>query len=190
MSKKPAQVIYQLKIVLNGSKPPIWRRVTVPGTILLSQLHDVVQVAMGWTDSHLHRFEIGPSRYTGVYPGGDPFDNGELDDAEYRLCDLVKKATMKFAYEYDFGDSWDHQITVEKITDAAAPLGHAECLSGKKGCPPEDCGGLWGYYQLLNTLADPQAKEHKMMMEWTGGPIDPDEFDLAAVNSRLKKMRI
>ncbi len=191
--KKPqAPGAYQIKITLRGSKPPIWRRVIVPGGIMLDELHTVIQIAMGWEDDHLHMFRIGGQIFTGVGPGGyEPeMGNGELDEAEYRLCDLIDREKTKLSYQYDFGDSWEHTLVVEKILPKLSGSAKIVCLAGKGRCPPEDCGGIWGYYHLLEVLANPSHKEHAQMKDWTGGSIDPDEFDAAEASKSLAKIRI
>ncbi|HZZ42714.1 MAG TPA: plasmid pRiA4b ORF-3 family protein [Tepidisphaeraceae bacterium] len=186
-AKGPANA-YQIKMTLCGSKPPIWRRVVVPGDLTLEQLHQVIQMAMGWQECHLHQFEIGGETYTGIDEDYTP-ENGELDDSQYRLCDVIDREKTKFQYEYDFGDGWDHTMVVEKIIPAAENPKSMVCLAGKGRCPPEDCGGIWGYYRLLEILEDPSHEEHKDMMEWAGGKIDPTEFDADEVSSLLSDMR-
>ena len=98
-------------------------------------------------------------------------------------------ACRSFQYEYDFGDSWDHEVVVEESVTSARGLKHAVCLTGENACPPEDCGGVYGYADLLQVLADPRHEEHEHMMEWAGGPIDPASFDLVAANVALQGLR-
>jgi hypothetical protein len=180
---------YQLKITLRGSKPPIWRRVVVPAEIRLDLLHEVIQTAMGWYNCHLHFFEIDGEMYEGRSPDGLGDDDLEgLDEADYRLCDAVAEEKAKFHYEYDFGDGWDHTITVEKIIPASEQPQTMTCLAGKNRCPVEDSGGLWGYYDKLRILADPNDPEHEEIKEWMG-PVDPTEFDLDAVNAALAELK-
>ncbi len=177
--------IVQLKVTLRGSKPPIWRRLQVADNTTLARLHDIIQIAMGWTNSHLHQFVTGNRFYS------DP--SFELDDvvSEKRvtLGDLDLKPKAHFRYEYDFGDSWDHDILVEKILDPEPDVRYPRCLTGKLACPPEDCGGIWGYYGLLEAIQDPQHPEHDDMLEWLGDEFDPDAFDLDAVNAQLRSVR-
>jgi hypothetical protein len=180
--RKSNQPIYQLKITLKGSKPPIWRRVEVPGTITLAALHHVIQAAMGWYDSHLHQFEVGDTTY------GDREMLEDLDvrnSRTIRLNQIAPAVKAKFSYLYDFGDNWDHAILVEKITPPEPTARYPRCIAGKRACPPEDCGGIWGYAELLEALANPEHPEHEDMLEWVGEPIDPEAFDLAEVNARL-----
>ena len=183
--------VYRLKVTLKGSKPPIWRRLEVPGDITLAKLHQILQVAMGWTNSHLHSFQIGEIYYEEPEPGFDP----DLSLAEsknekrFKLQQVAFREKMKFFYEYDFGDSWEHEILVEKILPMTEERRQPVCLKGVKACPPEDIGGLWGYYEFLEIIKDPKHPEHEDMVEWIGGHFDPEEFDLEEVNKQLKKIR-
>lgn len=176
-------MVYQLKITLKGIKPPIWRRVLVPETATLNDLHEIVQVAMGWDDSHLHQFEIGKQRYS--EPSRDEFDDC-IDETRTRLDDVILPK-MKFLYEYDFGDDWIHEITVEKKLEDDERVG-AFCTGGERACPPEDCGGIWGYEEKLETLADPTCADYEELVEWIGPEFDPEAFDLEAVNKQLIKI--
>jgi hypothetical protein len=214
------QRIYEIRITLNGSKPPIWRMVAVPSDITLGELHEVVQIAMGWTDSHLHQFRLQDKGFkpspqeiarrfqqgdidetfldrvgghrvfvTKVTPWGDPTEMEGEDENAVSLGDVCPEVKSKLIYEYDFGDGWEHTIEVQKIVDAEPKGKYPICLSGKKVCPPEDCGGIWGYYQLLETIADPKAEGHEDMLEWLGDDFDPDAFDLEEINSLLDEWR-
>jgi hypothetical protein len=173
---------YQLKITLKGIRPPVWRRVRVSGDLSFAQLHGVVQIAMGWTDSHLHQFRIGDERF--AIPSREDWDR-PADERKARLSEVAAEKD-RFHYDYDFGDGWEHEILVEKITPPDADL-VAECLDGRRACPPEDCGGPYGYANLLGILADPSHEEHAEMKEWAGGELDPESFDAAAVNRLLAK---
>jgi hypothetical protein len=181
---------YQLKITLHGSKPPIWRRVIVPGHITLGRLHEVIQITMGWLDCHLHAFEIAGTTYSGPGPYGYVDDENEFEDERrHRLAELLPREKMKFRYEYDFGDDWVHDIVVEKIMPPLAGARGIVCTGGKLCCPVEDCGGLWGHYSNLRILADEKHPEHAEVAEWVGRKFDPEEFDLQAVNDALGKLR-
>ncbi|MGA2584648.1 MAG: plasmid pRiA4b ORF-3 family protein [Tepidisphaeraceae bacterium] len=176
---------YQIKITLAGSKPPIWRRFVAPANITLDRLHDLVQVVMGWTDSHLHAFYVGEKQYTTKRRDGIDLDVDGHDERKFRLCDVAPAPKSKVRYEYDFGDSWEHLLLVEKIIPPAEKPPLYCCLTGAGQCPPEDCGGIWGYYHLLEVLGNPKDEEHADMLEWTGGPIEPAEFDLEEINKSL-----
>ncbi len=182
MATKHITSTYQIKITLINSQPPIWRRVLVPSDIKLDALHDVIQVAMGWTDSHLHQFIANKNFY------GRRDENLHMDvedETKYKLSQLVTKEKYSLVYEYDFGDSWKHKILLEKILPFDANIALPICLKGKRACPPEDCGGVWGYEEFLDTLSDPKNPDYEEMMEWFGGKFDPEEFDLEEVNQNL-----
>lgn len=179
--------VYQIKVTLNDSKPPIWRRILVTDTITLHQLHSILQIVMGWTDSHLHQFIIDEEFY------GDPEDDefGDLEtknEKRYRLNQFVERKGSKFIYEYDFGDSWEHTIHVEVILPIEKGAQYPICLEGKRACPPEDIGGIWGYEDFLKILSNSKDPEHEEMMEWIG-EFDPERFDLDCVNESLRHPR-
>jgi hypothetical protein len=185
---QPDAAIYQLKVTLRGSKPPIWRRILVPADTSLSKLHRILQATMGWYDAHLHQFIVGRTFYSP--PSGYGFD--ELDAESTRgvkLNMIAPREKSKFIYEYDFGDSWEHEILVEKILPREPGTRYPVCIKGKRACPPEDCGGVWGYAALLETIADPSHPEHEEMLEWLGNGFDPEAFDLEAINQRLRSIR-
>lgn len=172
---------YQLRITLRDIDPPVWRRVVVPAEITLLELHDVIQIAMGWEDCHLHDFTIRRQRY--ALPGGDDFDDS-ADESATRLCD-VARARSKFNYQYDFGDGWDHEIVVEKtVTDTAMET--PVCVDGARACPPEDSGGPWGYIEKLEALCNPGDSETEELREWMGD-FNPELFDRDSVNRELRQ---
>jgi hypothetical protein len=184
---------YQLQVLLNETQPSIWRRLQVPGTANLGWLHTVLQVAMGWTNSHLHQFICGehvyadPSAQLEQYEGDPPV----LDESKFTVSELLNDIHQGLIYEYDFGDSWEHIVTVEKIlpVDASTSATTAVCLAGSRACPPEDCGGIGGYVELLRALKNRKHPEHKSMQEWLGRPFDPESFDIAKANHWLRKLK-
>ena len=184
ISKAP---IYQLKITLAHSKPPIWRRVLVPGDVTLEHLHYIIQVAMGWTNYHLHQF-IVHGIYFGV-PNPDYFDYMEMnDERRFRLNQIADKEGSRFRYEYDFGDGWMHTLLVEKILEPD-PSGQVPvCIKGRRACPPEDVGGVWGYGNFLEAIGDPDHPEHEDYVRWIGGAFDPEAFDLEETNLLLQEL--
>ena len=189
MAKKKKRV-YVIHMTLNGSKPPIWRKLAMPSDIVLADLHEVIQIAMGWTDSHLHQFKKGNEYFvTKETPWGDPSDMEGEDEEAVTLGEVCPKVKSKLTYEYDFGDGWEHTVEVQKIIEPEPGVEYPVCLGGKKACPPEDCGGIWGYYELLEAIADPSAEDHDDMVEWLGGDFDPDAFDLDEVNAVLAEWR-
>lgn len=178
--------VYQLKVSLREITPPIWRRVQVPGDITLAQLHRVLQIVMGWTNSHLHKFSIGGVDYA------EPDPDGHLNFQSDRRARLnnVARAKQKFEYEYDFGDSWEHAIVVEKTLQPEPGASCPVCLAGERACPPEDCGGVWGYQEFLEAMMNPAHREHEAMLAWIGGSFDPEAFDLGSVNASLRRLRV
>jgi hypothetical protein len=189
---KSASPIYHLKVVLIGTTPAIWRRLQVPGNCKLGWLHAVLQVAVGWTNSHLHHFLTSEARYAdprhneGMGFGEEP----DRDETKATLMEVALDEGTQLGYEYDFGDSWEHEITVEKILPPAAKTATvALCLDGARACPPEDCGGVWGYDNLLKILKNRKHPEHRTMKEWLGRPLDPEAFDLKRTNFWLGKLK-
>jgi hypothetical protein len=179
--------VYQLKVTLAESDPAIWRRVQVAGDISLAKLHQLLQIVMGWQNSHLHQFIVDGT----AYGESDPA-LGELelrDERKTRLGQVAPIVGSRFIYEYDFGDSWQHEIRVEQIAPAEPGMRYPVCLAGERACPPEDCGGIWGYTDLLEAVRDPDHPEHAEMMEWLEGDFDPEAFNLDATNQALKRLR-
>lgn len=184
MSKENYKKVYQFKITLMGIKPPIWRRIQVPDNYTFWDLHVAVQDAMGWTDSHLHGFYLKDPRGFGEIMIGIP-DDEYLDDTtlpgwKLKIKSWFPKLITKTRYEYDFGDGWEHKIELEKILPREAAVEYPLCVKGKRACPPEDCGGTYGYERLLEIIADPKDEEHEDMLEWLGldrgEDLDPAEF--------------
>jgi hypothetical protein len=175
-------VHYQLKITLQDIDPAIWRRVLVPRELTLFDLHHVIQIVMGWEDDHLHDFTIKRQRY--ALPDVEDFD-GPADESRTLLCDVVRSRS-RFVYQYDFGDGWNHVVLVEKVVhDAEAP--GPICVDGARACPPEDCGGPWGYQEKLEALSNPDDEETEELREWMGPDFDSELFDVASVNKELRK---
>lgn len=179
--------IYQIKVTLDGTHPPIWRRIQVPGNTTLLKLHDILQIVMGWEDCHLHMFKIDGFIY------GDPADDeygdrGTIDEAYTRLSQVIHRESQRLSYEYDFGDSWDHTLLVEKILPLQEGVRNSLCLKGKRACPPEDVGGVWGYENFLEAIRNSNHRGHEEYLAWVGGEFDPEVFDLEKVNTRLRRM--
>jgi hypothetical protein len=177
--------IFQIKVTLEGSKPAIWRRLLVRSDIALGDLHHIIQAAFGWWDYHLHQFIVGRTYYGEPHP--DLFDDMEMrDEQEVRLVQIASGEGYKLRYEYDFGDSWMHQVLVEKIQPPEPGQAYPVCIQGQRACPPEDVGGIWGYYNFLEALQDPNHDEHEEYLDWIGGAFDPEAFDLEEVNKALQ----
>lgn len=165
------EMVYQLKVVLAGIRPQIWRRIQVGSRTSLAQLHQILQWVMGWEDYHLHRFCLS-------------------EDESLRLEQVIPDAAFTFSYIYDFGDEWVHQITVEKILPMQTEKQYPICLTGKRACPPEDCGGSWGYAALLKVLRNPRDPDYRERKEWVGRGFNPEVFDLKEVNEQLRNLAI
>jgi hypothetical protein len=178
-----ARAAYLLSVTLSDVKPPIWRRLRVASDLLLRDLHHVLQVAMGWNDSHLHEFELEGKRYGMPDPREDA-GRPLLDEQEYRLAALLRRGT-RARYLYDFGDDWRHEIVVEDTVFLAAGAPKAECLAGARACPPEDSHGPLGYADLLEALAK-SSKRSAELRKWVGADFAPEKFDLDLVNRELR----
>jgi hypothetical protein len=176
--------IYQVRIALRDVVPEVWRRVALPGGYTLDRVHRAIQLAVGWQDCHLHSFAIGGAQY------GQPDPESELeiaDELDVRLDAVVGKDS-RFAYVYDFGDWWEHEVVVEQIAAAEPDARYPICLAGENACPPEDVGGPYGYAGLLAALADPRHPDHDAMREWVGRPFDPGSFDPYRATVLLRRM--
>ena len=175
-----SQKVVSLKLTLRETKPPVWRRLLVPGETTLADLHRAIQAAMGWEDYHLHTFDIAGRQY------GDPRAVDDVaNETRVTLNVLIKSGVTRFAYTYDFGDNWDHALVIEKSLPAVEALSRPTCTAGRRKCPPEDCGGPWGYRELLDVLADPAHPEHAEHHEWLGEDFDPNDFHPDSADAML-----
>jgi hypothetical protein len=184
-----AERVYQFRITLLDTQPAIWRRIQAKdGT--LDKLHEHIQTAMGWTNSHLHHFRIGEQLY------GDPLLMAEnFEDMEYKdstttnVSDILPKngRRFRFGYEYDFGDGWQHEVLFEGCVQAEAGKKYPLCVAGTRACPPEDVGGTWGFADFLDAIQHPENERHEELLKWVGGSFDPEDFDAAAATRRMKK---
>jgi len=189
--------IYQFRITLERVEPLIWRQIQVPETYTFWDLHVAIQDAMGWTDSHLHQFEVKhPKTKAFLMMGipedyfGDSFDyNMILPGWEYNLRDYFSAENPSVRYEYDFGDCWSHKIELEQILFKTEKCKYPICLAGSRSCPPEDCGGTSGYANLLDALSHPKHKEYKHLKTWAGKNFDPEKFDAEKVRFMNPKTR-
>ena len=174
---------YRITITLQDVTPQVWRRVVLPGQWHLGQVHLAVQTAMGWDNSHLHEFTASGLRY-GV-PDPTWGDNEVRRETTARLHEVVVGSGDSIAYWYDFGDDWHHDLVVEEVLP---PQRHAQCLAGTGACPPEDCGGPWGYSDLVAALGDPAHPEREELMTWVPADFDPIAFDADGVDARLRSL--
>ena len=179
--------VHKVKITLRGSAPPIWRRLEVSSSTTLQHLHRAIQEAFGWEGYHLWVFHTP----TGEYGVADR-ELGHRNAASTKLKDVAPRAGARVLYTYDFGDDWEHDLLVEDVHPAEAGVAYPRCLTGRRACPPEDCGGIWGYQELLDILTDPSHPEHGDRLEWLGlssaGEFDPATVDLAEINQNLSKL--
>jgi len=186
MIKKKFNQVYQFKITLKGSKPPIWRRIQVPETYTFWDLHVAIQDSMGWFDYHLHQFNmLNPSTGLKVEIGipDEEFDWDRiiLPELKQKIADYFSMENRIADYVYDFGDNWEHKVQLEKILQGEKNINYPICIQGKRACPPEDCGGVWGYEEFLEAIKDPKNPEHNEMMEWIGGEFYSEYFDVNEV---------
>jgi len=183
-----AERLYQFKITLKGTQPPIWRRIQVRNCTL-DRLHELIQMSMGWTNSHLHQFEIDGDRYGDpeLLECGEP-DHDYIDSTVTKISEIVPQdgKRFRFDYEYDFGDGWEHEVLFEGCLRAEKGVRYPLCLEGERCCPPEDVGGIWGYTEFLEAIADPQHEEHERLLEWAG-PFDPEAFSAEKATKVMRR---
>jgi hypothetical protein len=176
--------VLSLKVTLRNIRPPIWRRILMSSGMTLGDLNLAIQATIGWGSSHLHAFEIGDRQFG---------DRSVMDDVENEdrrtLGDLMKSGMRRFRYTYDFGDNWQHDILIEKTPAASSGKNRGKilpaCIAGKRNGPPEDCGGPWGYAELLGILSDPAHPLHDERLEWIGEEFDPEAFAVSAADAAL-----
>jgi hypothetical protein len=181
--------VFQFKITLLGVKPPIWRRILVPDCTL-DKLHEHIQTSMGWTNSHLHQYNIKGERFGDPELLDDGFEDFEcVDSTKTILSDILPKTGKRFSfrYEYDFGDGWEHEVVFEGCPAVDPKTKYPLCMEGERACPPEDCGGVYGYGDFLEAISNKKHDDHKSMLEWVGGWFDPEEFDAATATKAMKK---
>lgn len=165
-----ANKTYQIKITLKGSKPSIQRHILIPSDLLLSDFHKVIQTTMGWSDSHLHQFVKDRDCYgPKMEDEGFRFDDYQINYSQIKISTLLKHEKEKCVYEYDFGDGWEHNIVLEKIENTSRDEKDVVCIAGKNNCPPKDCGGIYGYYDLLEIIQNPSHELYEEYTEWLGG---------------------
>lgn len=177
--------ILRWQVWLADSDPPIWRRFQVSDQATLHHLHQVLQRVMGWQDSHLHAFEIKSDRYAAPF---EPPLEDTRDSTAVTLADLNFEPSSRFTYLYDFGDGWLHLLTLEDILAADESLPVPHCLEGERACPPEDCGGVWGYEELLEQLGNPDAQDYEELLDRVGVDFDPEAFSVETVNQQLQSL--
>ena len=185
MATKPkaeaGKTVFSLKVTLRGARPPIWRRILAPAGMTLADLHDAIQAAMGWDNSHLHVFDVAGRSYGDRASVDDVADENRLT-----LGGVHKSGVDRFLYTYDFGDDWEHVVAIEKTVPAAEGTTYPRCVAGKRACPPEDCGGVWGYQELLEAIADPGHPQRAERLEWLGEEFDPEDFSVEVADATVR----
>lgn len=180
--------IFEINITLDGSEPRIWRRIQVAADTTFYELHYILQFAMGWTNSHLHQFIIENREEYICPPWEDIWEDQEVTNSkELRLSERLATPGDKMVYEYDFGDGWTHILELIQNLEPASKQRYPQVTAGEGACPPEDCGGIGGYVDLLEKLKKPRTKAYKELMEWLGGDFDPQDYDLVKVNQMYFK---
>jgi len=174
-----SRTVHQIKVTLRGSRPPIWRRILVYSDITLYKLHEILQVSMGWTDSHLHQYRVRDTYYG---EPNDEFGMRRKNEKKVKLNEILRKPKDRMVYEYDFGDGWEHDLVLEIVEFAQEGEKYPTVLKGKGACPPEDVGGIYGYYHFLEAIGNPEHLEHQDMIEWCD-EFDPKEYDIEEANS-------
>jgi hypothetical protein len=192
--------VYYLRVTLEDSKPAIWRDILVPNDLTLEGLHYVIQAVMGWGNCHRHQFIAENVIYTNDLLHNEDDEYGLLDgedlekqdrsEKKYTVAHLLSKEDDTIIYEYDLGDSWTHQVKLKKILPVDANAHQPRCIKGEKACPPEDCGGIWGYTDMLDTLRNTEHSENTQILAWFGEDFNPDHFDIEAVNRTLRHLMV
>jgi hypothetical protein len=183
---RPKKRVYQIKVTLKDSKPPIWRRIQVTRDTNLHTFHHILQVVMGWSNAHPHVFIIGTTFY-GI-PGPE-YDFEMKDEKEVTLNQVVSEPKSRFTYEYDFGDCWQHEILVEEVLPMQRGVQYPSCLGGMRACPPEDCGGVWGYAGILGAVEYQNHPQYYDMLKWVEDGFDPESFDMNEINRELRTIQ-
>ena len=180
-------LIARLRIILNDVDPQAMRHIEAPLKVRLDRLHDIIQAAMGWTDTHLYEFRVGDAGW-GV-PDPDGCYDGPMDAKKMTLEKLIDQTgTRTIQYIYDFGDDWDHSIRIERVNEAAPGMTYPRLLKATGACPPEDVGGAWGYEEFLEALADPDHEQHEDMVRWSGGDFDAEDAGIDSIIERFDRL--
>jgi hypothetical protein len=183
-----AHEIAILRVELEGIEPLIWRRVAVRTVMRLTELHRVFQVVMGWLNGHLWQFEIGEKKYATRIPN-DPDWNERNEDANAtKLSSLLGRRVKEFGYVYDMGDYWEHRVIVERVTAPSSEVSYPQFLGGERRCPPEDCGGVPGYYEFLKNVTSKRKDKRAHAFAWYGGPYDPEDIGEQSVVAALRRI--
>jgi hypothetical protein len=176
--------LYHLRIALCDIEPEIWRTFVIDGETPFSELHEIIQIVMGWENEHLYKFYIDNQTITDI--SNDDLDSkNALDSNVITLKKLGLQKGQKFYYLYDFGDNWNHEIIIEDLVETD-PISYPICIAGEYSCPPENCGGAAGYLDLLKALKKPRSKAYRDYRNWLGSDFDPESFDILDINSLIE----
>ena len=177
--------VHTVRVALRWVEPTVWRTLTVPAETKLPRLNRMLEAVMGWEGYHFHVFEIGDLRFGSP----DEDDSQRIDERKITVDQVLPRVGSTLCWAYDFGDSWQHDVTVEAIDEPASDIHYPICTDGAQACPPEDCGGVTGYYELRMVLANPDHLEYEHLSGWAPDGFDPEAFDQIAVNRRLRRVR-
>ena len=180
------KTVHRLKITLRSVKPPVWRRIEVASDTTLGELSPMLEGVMGWYGGHLHAFDVDGTDYS---PPDPDWDSDDLDENKYRLGDVLPTVGEKMTWDYDFGDGWRHNVVVEAITPAEAGLTYPLCITGRRACPPEDCGGPWRYAAILEALRDPNHPDGEDLLAMVPPGFDPARFDAEETSRAMRSPR-
>lgn len=177
--------VHTLRISLLHVEPTVWRRFVLPSETKLPKFNRMLEAVMGWEGYHLHMFEVADLRIGQP----DDFSTDIIDERHLVLEQLLSRVGSQLQWSYDFGDGWEHDVVVEAIEAPSPDVRYPTCTAGERACPPEDCGGVWGYEELRVALADPAHAEHEHLRDWAGAGFDPDAFDQMAATARVRQVR-
>lgn len=181
--------VHQLKVTLRGIRPPIWRRIVVDTDTPLPEIAGLLEASMGWFGGHLHAFRVGTVTYQLGNLDDALIGHRIVDERTVTLGDVLAEPNAKMRWDYDFGDGWEHDVVAESISPAEAGVDTPTCLTGRRACPPEDCGGPWGYQNLLAASSDTDHPEHEELAEWLPEGFDPEAFDPAETTAVMRAER-
>ncbi len=180
--------IIQLKITIQGTKPPVWRQIQVEKSITFSQLHTILLIVMGWDGGHLYEFLVDGIRISEPSSDDEGWGGGIHDSSKIKLDSLISDSKTKIVYTYDFGDDWEHKIVLEGYHNKDETQYYPVCIDGKQCCPPEDCGGIYAFSELLKTLKNKNHPDYDDTLEWVGEDYDSEKFDIVKVNKNLRQL--
>jgi hypothetical protein len=189
MTKTAPKTVHTLKVTLRGVKPPVWRRIVVQSDTRLSELAAILESVMGWEGYHLHGFETADRVHYGPEPDDGDWGPPTHDERRFKVSSVLRSVKSKLRFDYDFGDGWEHDVVVEAIGPAERGVAYPRVIAGKRACPPEDCGGPWGYQNLLEALADPKHRDHDDLTVWVGDDFDPEHFEVPAAEDEVPTKR-